>query len=110
MPRAPWLRKSELARLPPSSFSTAAETSVDWLFSRVLLNMPGPPSALLPKALAWRAGVTVRRRNVWAVACATLHRAQVKRSDEGAGVKRRTVDLPAAFAGISEKLVSLSEV
>src|SRR5947209_888626 len=107
---APELNASDLARLPLSFFSGAAAASTDWLFARLLLNIPGPPNALLPRLLARRAGLVpgVCRCKLRAVAVAIFPSISPKCSFGGLGVSIRTLDLFSAVgAGISEKMVIL---
>src|SRR5712675_7101 len=98
---APALNELEAAKLSASARAGAAEISAGWLFSIALLNIPGPPNALLLSALARRAGTLTGEWNpsVCAVDCTNLHTVQPKCSGGGAGVSIRTFDLPVGFAG-----------
>ena len=103
------LSELEAAKPSASALVGAAEISADWLFSIAPLNIPGPPSALLLRAPARRAGVRTGEwsPSVRAVDWTILQTVQPKCSCGGAGVRIRTFDFPAAFAGKSAKSVIL---
>src|SRR5712671_2817211 len=103
------LSELEAAKPSASALVGAAEISADWLFSIAPLNIPGPPSALVLRAPARRAGLPTGewRCNVRAVDCTILPSAKPKCSWGGAGVNIRTCDLAAAFVGRSAKMVIL---